>query len=555
MEQPAIKQADTPSQSAIPTTAGRAARKILRGNKDARNHFFTRKMIIVRERQGKPERGKGASEPCQTQGVSARGMRILSWIYRAVCYNAVMAEKSVSQVPRHWREQYDKGKAAFDRKNYDYAVAIFSQILEQEPAFYDCRVALRASQFKKSGGGSGFFKKIVSGTTSSPLVAKGQVELMRDPKDALKTAEQILNSDPNSAAGHKLLGEAAMLCDLPKTAVLSLEIAAKNAPKDEDIKKNLARAYSSAGMGDKAEAIFAELMRLHPNDLRLVQELKDISAKKTLEEGGYEALAGGQGSYRDILKDKERAVSMEQENRHHKAEDEAARMITELEGKLAQEPNNLKLLRTVAELYDQQKDYDKALETYQRMVSQEGGSSDASLQKVIADTKVRRFDHLVSQLDPNAPDYAEKSSQIQVERDAFKLSQAEERVARYPNDLVLRYDLAVLYFQNGKIGEAIKEFQKAQSNPAKRLSCLSYLGQCYAKRRMFDLAARSLQNAIKEKLTFDEEKKEMIYALGGVLEEMGKKEESMDQYKAIYEVDASYKDVAEKVEKFYSGGG
>jgi hypothetical protein len=68
------------------------------------------------------------------------------------------------------------------------------------------------------------------------------------------------------------------------------------------------------------------------------------------------------------------------------------------------------------------------------------------------------------------------------------------------------------------------------------------------------MAARSLQNAIKEKLTFDEEKKEMIYALGGVLEKMGKKEEAIDQLKQIYEVDSGYKDVADRVEKHYSGG-
>lgn len=464
-----------------------------------------------------------------------------------------MAEKTINQIPRQLREQYEKGKMAFDRRNFDYAIDIFKNVLAQEPAFYECREALRASQFKKAGGGTSFLKKMMSGTATSPLVAKGQVELMRDAKLALRTAEDILTSDPNSAAGHKLLGEAAMLCDLPKTAILSLEIVTKNSPKDEDVKKSLARAYSAAGMGDKAEAIFAELMRLHPTDLRLVQELKDISAKKTLEEGGYEALAGGQGSYRDILKDKDKAVAMEQENRQVKAGDEAARMIAENEAKLAQEPNNLKLLRTVAELYDQQKNYDKALETYGRMVAQEGGAADASLQKVIADTKIKRFDSLVSQLDASAPDYAEKSQAIQAERDAFRLQQAEERVQRYPNDLVLRFDLGVLYFQAGKIREAVAEFQKAQNNPSKRILCLSYLGRCHAARGMYDMAARSLQNAIKEKLVLDEEKKEMIYALGEVLEKMNKKEESIEQFKLIYEVDSSYKDVADRVERYYSG--
>ena len=376
---------------------------------------------------------------------------------------------------------------------------------------------------------------------------------MKEPKDALKIAEQILNSDPNSAAGHKLLGEAAMLCDLPKTAILSLEIVVKNAPKDEEVKKNLARAYSAAGQGDKAEAIFVELMRLHPTDLRLVQELKDISAKKTLKEGGYEALSDGTGSYRDILKDKDRSVAMEQENRQVKTEDVAQRMIAELEERLVKEPNNLKNLRSVAELYDQQKNFDKALETYQRIMDQ-GGSTDASLQKVIADTKVRKVNYAISQLNPQDPIDAEKITQLQGERDAFLLSECEQRAEKYPNDLVIRFDLAKLYFQTGKVREAVQEFQKAQNNPNKRIQSLSYLGQCFAQLGMNDMAASSLQKALKEKLAFDDEKKEMIYSLGGVFEKMGKKEESIDQFKQIYEVDSGYKDVADKVEKFYSGG-
>jgi tetratricopeptide (TPR) repeat protein len=468
-------------------------------------------------------------------------------------YIFIMPEKALNQIPRHLREQYEKGKSAFDRNNFDYAVAIFTQILEQEPAFFDCRQALRASQFKKSGGGTTFFKKMLSSAGTSPLVAKGQMALMKDAKEALKVAEQILNADAMNASGHKLVGEAAMLCDLPKTAIMSLEIVAKNAPKDEESKKNLARAYSAAGQGDKAEAIFGELMRLHPSDLKLVQELKDISAKKTLNEGGYEALAGGGGSYRDILKDKEGSVAMEQESRQVKTEDVALRMIAELEGKLAAEPTNLKNLRTVAELYDQQKNFDKALETYQRIVDQ-GGGTDASLMKVIADTKVRRINHTISQLDAQDPAAAEQIKALQAERDTFLLAEVEARAERYPNDLAIRFDLAKMYFQVGKTREAIKEFQKSQNNPNKRIASLSYLGQCYARQNMNDLAARSLQKAIEEKLTFDEEKKEMIYALGLVYEKMGQKEPYIEQMKQIYEVDSSYKDVADRVEGFYSGG-
>jgi tetratricopeptide (TPR) repeat protein len=113
--------------------------------------------------------------------------------------------------------------------------------------------------------------------------------------------------------------------------------------------------------------------------------------------------------------------------------------------------------------------------------------------------------------------------------------------------------MGALYFQTGKISEAIGELQKAKGNPYKRLAAMSLLAQCFAKRKMFDLAARTLQDAIKEKPSFDDEKKDLIYNLGCVFEAMGKKEEAVEQFKQIYESDIGYKDVAAKVDAFYAG--
>ena len=59
----------------------------------------------------------------------------------------------------------------------------------------------------------------------------------------------------------------------------------------------------------------------------------------------------------------------------------------------------------------------------------------------------------------------------------------------------------------------------------------------------------------EEKPVFDDEKKELIYQLGSILEKMGKKEDAIEQLKQIYEVDIGYKDVAAKVDAYYSGSG
>jgi tetratricopeptide (TPR) repeat protein len=165
---------------------------------------------------------------------------------------------------------------------------------------------------------------------------------------------------------------------------------------------------------------------------------------------------------------------------------------------------------------------------------------------------VKQFDFQIEQLNPFEPEHAAQVEQLKADKLAFQVAECQKRVEKYPTDLAIRYEMGALYFQAGKIGEAIAEFQKAQNYPHKRLAAMNYLAQCFAKRKMFDLAARTLQNAIKEKLIFDDEKKDLVYALGCVLEKMGKREEAVEQFKLIYETDIGYKDVAAKVDAYYA---
>jgi tetratricopeptide (TPR) repeat protein len=469
-----------------------------------------------------------------------------------------MAEKTVNEISRDARLLFIKGSEAAQRENIDYAIDLFNQVLEKEPTFYDCRKALRAAQFKKAGsGGIGFFKKMLSGAGSSPQVAKAKMALNKNPAEAMAIAEQILNGDPNNFSAHRIIVEAANALELPRTAVLSYETLAKHSPKDRNLAIDFAHALAAAGDAstgehNRGEKILMDLLRENPNDGELNQALKNLSARKTLDEGGYGALEDGEGSYRDILKDKKVAVELEQEKRVQKTEDVAARLIEEYESRLKTEPNNLKLLRQLAELYTQKSQFDRALEFYDRIKNSEMGG-DASLAQAIANTIVRRFDHQITELNPFEPGHAEQVAQIEAEKLNFQIVECQKRVEKYPTDLTIRFEMGTLYFQAGKIGEAISEFQKAQGNPHKRIAAMSLLAQCFARRKMFDLAARTLQNAIKEKVVFDDEKKDLIYNLGCVFEAMGKKEEAVEQFKIIYETDISYRDVAAKVDAFYAG--
>ncbi|MCX6913664.1 MAG: tetratricopeptide repeat protein [Verrucomicrobia bacterium] len=165
----------------------------------------------------------------------------------------------------------------------------------------------------------------------------------------------------------------------------------------------------------------------------------------------------------------------------------------------------------------------------------------------------RKLDYEMSLLDLSAPDHAEKVAKLQAEKLAYQLAECQKRVERFSTDLQIRFELGQLYFQAGKISEAMKEFQKAQNNPHRRIQALSYLGQCFARRGINDLAASTLQDAIKEKVGFDDEKKELVYLLGCIYEKMDKRDEAIAQFKLIYAVDVGYKDVSDKIDAFYGG--
>lgn len=464
-----------------------------------------------------------------------------------------MPEKSLSDIPREVRPLFTKANDALGRENFDYAIDLLMQVVTRAPEVVEVRKALRkAQQGKAAAKGGGFFKKVFSSASSTPLIAKAQLALNNNPLEALNLAEQILNSDASSGTAHKIIVQAAEALDMPQTAVLSLEVLWNQNPKDKTITIQFAEFLGKIGQVKLAERLLIDLRAAHPTDPDVNQALKNSSASRTLNEGGYHKAEQEGSSYRDILRNEEQAAALEQEQRVHKTEDTSDRLIREYETRLKADGNNPKLLRSLAELYTQRKQFDRAQECYVKLKASDTGS-DASIDQAIAQVAIKKMDSHAEALDPTAPDFAEQTERLQQEKLAFQLSECQQRVEKYPTDLAFRFELGSLYLRLGKIGEAIAEFQKAKGNPNKRIAAMSGLAQCFAKRKMNDLAAKTLQEAIKEKLTFDEEKKELIYQLGCILEAMGKKEDAIEQFKLIYETDIGYKDVATKVDAYYAG--
>src|ERR1051326_6280919 len=113
-----------------------------------------------------------------------------------------MPEKSLTEIPRPIRDQYEKALAALQRQNFDYAVAILEQVLQREPGFYAAREALRAAQSKRAGNKGGFLKKMFGTASSSPLLAKGQLAMRSHPLETIQIAEQRSEEHTSELQSH-----------------------------------------------------------------------------------------------------------------------------------------------------------------------------------------------------------------------------------------------------------------------------------------------------------------------------------------------------------------
>ena len=110
---------------------------------------------------------------------------------------------------------------------------------------------------------------------------------------------------------------------------------------------------------------------------------------------------------------------------------------------------------------------------------------------------------------------------------------------------------AALLFEDGKLDDAIMQFQLSQRNPKVRSQSLLGLGRAFILGKKYDLAVDQLEIAKKEAKVMTDAKKEIIYELATAYEKMGEAEKAFNEFKEIYSADISYKDVSKKINDYY----
>ena len=445
-------------------------------------------------------------------------------------------------------KQFLKAQSAIELLNFDYAISLLHGLLKEEPGFLGGREILRAAQGARARG-AGKTRRLLSVGMSK---VKGKIK--KDPLSALDDIEKRLDTDPYNVEANSLLFEAFLALGMPDMAAFGLQTIREGHPDNTKNLHKLGDHYLKQGNPGEAAKIYELIVTRDPTDGTARKKSKDASAQATMKKGGWESGA----DFRSLQKNADQAQELEAAGRKGATLEQMQTELENLGAKYAEDPENIELVRQIADLYERLERWEEAASYYDYAFSLSAADSTLQRKAEIARDKLRgaEIDKLAKEIAVGGDDVEDKKAQLEELRRASMGQQIEEsrrRVEQNPTDPQLRFELGDHLFNAGEFREAIPHLQRAKGNPHIRVRATVMLARCYDAMNITDLAVDSLKEANGELLAMDNTKKDVLYTLGSIYEKLGDRENSLAAFKEIYNTDYDYRDVAQRVESSYGG--
>jgi tetratricopeptide (TPR) repeat protein len=299
-----------------------------------------------------------------------------------------------------------------------------------------------------------------------------------------------------------------------------------------------------------ADERLKEVLNLDPKDRDAMNMLRDVAARRSMVEGGWDR-AGQKGGYREVLKSQEKSGELEQSHRDIRTERDALERITAVERELQADPQNTRLIIEVGDLYKMIKRWDDARTWYQRAL--EIDPNNFLVQASMGDLKLAEMDDQIRVLKAD-PGKQSEATELTKQRMAYAFQEFQRRVQARPQDLPTRFRFGQILFQMRRYKEAAAQFQHASRDPKTRRASLYRLGLCFMRQGLVDLAIEQFEKAVQGASVVDAQVKGILYALGEAHEAQERFDQALDAYKRIFEVDIDFKDVSQKIQQLYSQG-
>ncbi|MCH2207070.1 MAG: hypothetical protein MK132_14535 [Lentisphaerales bacterium] len=472
-----------------------------------------------------------------------------------------MEPKSPRDIDQRVRGFYTKAQEAARQQNLDYAIEMFNTALKHCPEFRDARHELRKVELDKINHKmSGARSAWIATKSTMALNVKGPGLIKKEQySEAMQVAESVLAKDPTIPGALKLLAKAAEEGDMEWLAIDTLDFLIKFHTKDIPALKWLYELYLDNEQGDKAVQTCRKIIAIEPNNGEYQSMLKNAMARSAMDKstwmetnssGQTAAAAGGKNAgvpgTRGPVRDE---VARDA--------DSAQELIEKYQAMLQAGQDNLDIRKKLARSLMKVDRFDEAIEHLQHVLDT-GGQADPSVQKMIYtavegrfNTAIKAWEEYAEKGDSETAQAATEIGTLEKQKSNFLLQKARERAQTYSNDANVHMELAMILWERQEVDEALQEFQKAQGSPRHRKNATLHKAKCFVIKKQYDIGIKEFESLLDEIEVMNEEKLDVLYDYAGALKEMGREDESMEQFKAIYEVDVSYRDVKEIMDNLY----
>lgn len=439
-----------------------------------------------------------------------------------------------------YSKHIQKAEEAARRRNYDFAIQLYKQLLEINPDVGDARAGLRRALRARheAKGGRGLFGKLKG---AGPLAAAKGLARAGRWDAAIKAYEGYLATNPLDEEGNLLLGQALESGGYFSSALAVFEFLAEVAPRNPEGLKNAGAMMAKQGDPLKALAYYERALEADPRDRAAMKARKDLAAEAALSKGRFDSVEHS----REQLVDSEETKSLERSKRLQMSPEELDAEAERLEGRLAEDSNDVDIMLELARVQEKRRDPGAALDLVERALTFRQGDTEledraAALHLASLKRQIARADKLGD---------TEAADRLEGELGQLEGKGLRQAVERRPGDAAARLALGRHLLTANDPDGAAAELQKALTDPRLAPDGHFLLGLCFRQKGFSDLAKKQFNEALGDRPTLDDRGREIMYHLGEIAEADGQNAEARACYSRIFETDIGYRDVAAKMEQ------
>lgn len=430
--------------------------------------------------------------------------------------------------------------------NFDYAIDMYLEGFKHAPDALEGHLALRKLAFdrrSKNGKKPSVIEKVKHHGGKTPL-------------EEMLNAEYLLARDPEHLHYAETLLKAAAAGGYENTvawiAQIIFEISLNSKKPSFATYILLKDCYAKVEMFTEAISACNYAIKLKKDHPELLDEMRDLCAKKTVKDGKY----GQAEDFRDSIRDKKKQEKLHAQDGAVKSAEYLAEALDDAKKAFDADPESpvsiLKLAEAHFDLGTEQ-GYKDSLIVLQKANLK---YKDFTFKRRIGELKIRKFKENIRSVktaadaDPDNKELKKKLDDALAHFAAFELEHYKGCVANYSTDLHMKYEYALRLLVNNQYNEAIPLFQEAQKDPQRRIHAMDKTGLCFFFKGWYTDAIDIFEKAFDDCEIKDSAiAKELRYNLARSYQQISRTQEALDVFRKLAQLDFNYKDVAERVDE------